>query len=59
MCLVDSWKVDNVDSSRFGDLEEVPPMTFSTVNEIDRLATFVFRYRPLGGLLTISIFQVV
>jgi hypothetical protein len=56
MYLVDSWRADNVDSYRFGDLKEIPRMTFDTVSKIVRLVTFVFRYRPLGGLLTFSIF---
>lgn len=38
-----------MDCPRFGDLKEMPPMTFCVVSKIDRLATFVFRYRPLGG----------
>ena len=52
MCLGDLWKADNVDSFRFGDLKEIPPVTFCTTSKIARLATFVFRYRPLGGSLT-------
>ncbi|KAF8663512.1 hypothetical protein AX14_006981 [Amanita brunnescens Koide BX004] len=35
---------------RFGDLEEMPPTYFSTSSRVNRLATFVFRYRPLGIL---------
>ena len=40
MYLVDSWKADNMDSSRFGDLKEVPLATYGKVSKTDRLATF-------------------
>ena len=57
MYLVNPWKADNVDSSRFSDLKVVPPVTFCKASKkIDRLVTFVFRYRPLGGLLAIFSF---
>jgi len=37
--------------SRFGDLEAAPSTTFFSSTRVYRLATFIFRYRPLGGLL--------
>lgn len=36
---------------RFGELEEIPQQNMRSTSKIDRLATFTFRYRPLGGLL--------
>jgi hypothetical protein len=36
---------------RFGDLEEVPRVTFYQCTSVNRLVTFVFRYRPLGESL--------
>ena len=37
--------------SRFGDLEEASITSFYSSTRAYRLATFIFRYRPLGGLL--------
>jgi hypothetical protein len=36
---------------RFGDLEVVPPVTFYHTTRVNRLVTFIFRYRPLGESL--------
>jgi len=35
---------------RFGDLEEAPGTTFFTYTKVYRMATFIFRYRPLDIL---------